>query len=436
MTKETLKKTVLSYPFFEMRENQLYVKDEKFGERPVIYLTLGGSYAYGTNVEDSDIDVRGIALRNSEEILLGKDFGEFIDEETDTVIYSFDKMIQLLSKCNPNTIEILGTREEDILYINDIGKKLLKNKNIFLSKVCICSFAGYANAQFHRLKNRSVRGVNSSEREEHILKSINNASTTLKERYQKMGDGIHLYIDDAVNPDMEKEIFMDVNMKHYPLRDYKDYWSEMNSIVKSYKKIGKRNNSAYNRGKITKHCMHLIRLYYMLFDILEKEEINTYRKERELLLKVREGLFFDGEIPKDELYEYINKLEKRLEYLKEYTNLPEKPDWDSINHLIQEINREIIFKDTRADDNPEFIYPGLEIPEGLSVQDVYFVLEKLADKGILTSVLEVHCPHCNQWTGIRYQSFLEIPEKTVCPKCGEEISDEIFENSYIVYKKN
>lgn len=28
MTRETLKKTVLSYPFFEMREEQLYVKGQ------------------------------------------------------------------------------------------------------------------------------------------------------------------------------------------------------------------------------------------------------------------------------------------------------------------------------------------------------------------------------------------------------------------------
>ena len=36
----------------------------------IIFLTLGGSHAYGTNVETSDVDVRGCAL-NSRSDLLG-----------------------------------------------------------------------------------------------------------------------------------------------------------------------------------------------------------------------------------------------------------------------------------------------------------------------------------------------------------------------------
>ena len=175
---KNIKEIVLSYPFFVEKKDGLYIKSEKFGERKIIFLTLGGSYAYGTNTEDSDIDVRGIALRAKEEILLGRDFEQFIDTETDTVIYSFDKMVSLLSNCNPNTIEILGVRREDILYIDETGELILKNKNIFLSQKAIQSFAGYANAQLHRLSNRSVRGISEEEREEHILKSIQNASLT------------------------------------------------------------------------------------------------------------------------------------------------------------------------------------------------------------------------------------------------------------------
>ena len=41
---------------------------------------------------------------------------------------------------------------------------------------------------------------------------------------------------------MKKEIFVDVNLKHYPLRDYKNIWAEMNNIVKDYDRAGKRNN--------------------------------------------------------------------------------------------------------------------------------------------------------------------------------------------------
>ena len=71
---------------------------------------------------------------------------------------------------------------------------------------------------------------------------------------------------------------MDVNLHHYPLRDYKGMWSEMQSIVKAYSKIGKRNEKAIEHNKLGKHMMHLIRLYMMCLDILEKEEIvNTLK---------------------------------------------------------------------------------------------------------------------------------------------------------------
>lgn len=48
-------------------------------------------------------------------------------------------------------------------------------------------------------------------------------------------------MDRAENPELESEIFVDASVKHYPLRDYRNIWSEMNNIVKEYDKLGKRN---------------------------------------------------------------------------------------------------------------------------------------------------------------------------------------------------
>lgn len=43
-------------------------KDKNLGKN-VIILTLGGSHAYGTNNEHSDLDIRGCALNNKNNIL-------------------------------------------------------------------------------------------------------------------------------------------------------------------------------------------------------------------------------------------------------------------------------------------------------------------------------------------------------------------------------
>ena len=93
---------------------------------------------------------------------------------------------------------------------------------------------------------------------------------------------------------MEAEIYMDLSLKHYPLRDYRSMWNEMNSIVRDYDKLGKRNKHAIEHAKLSKHMMHLVRLYLMAFDILEKGEIHTYRKQDlPFLMEIRNGKFLD-----------------------------------------------------------------------------------------------------------------------------------------------
>lgn len=61
-----------------------------------------------------------------------------------------------------------------------------------------------------------------------------------QKRYEPFeNDAIHIYTDKAVNPDFEKEIFVNTNLTHYPLRDYKNIWNEINNIVRNYDKLGK-----------------------------------------------------------------------------------------------------------------------------------------------------------------------------------------------------
>ena len=90
-----------------------------------------------------------------------------------------------------------------------------------------------------------------------------------------------------------------------------------------------------------KHAMHLCRLYLMLFDILEKEEINTYREnDIEFLLNIRNGKYRSyDDTYKPEFFWMIDKYENRIDYDKEHTNLPEKPDYKKINELLFEINK-------------------------------------------------------------------------------------------------
>lgn len=312
----------------------------------IILLGLGGSYAYGTNIQSSDLDIRGCALNKKEEILTNQNFEQFINKTTDTTIYSFNKLIKLLSNTNPNTIELLGLKKEHYLYISPIGQELLDNRKLFLSKVAVHSFGGYANSQLRRLNNKAMRTTSQIEKEQYILNSINNAMYDLKNRYFPIEDenGINLYIDKSVQEDYDSEIFMDVNLKHYPLRDYKSIWSEMNAIVKSYSKIGRRNSKAIEHNKLGKHMMHLVRLYLMCIDILEKEEIITYREsELDFLMDIRNGKYLDkNNQPISEFFDIIDNFEMRMEYAKQHTNLPDKPNYKKINEFVISVNERIV----------------------------------------------------------------------------------------------
>ena len=287
---EKIKKLLKSKHYDFLRVN------EHLGSN-IILLGLGGSHAYGTDTENSDLDIRGCALNKREEILIPiHNFDQVTEETTDTTIYSFNKLITLLSNCNPNTIELIGLKPEHYLYIHPIGQELLDNAEMFLSKKAIYSFGGYATSQLRRLDNKSARKLGQEERMQHVLNSIMNAFYTFPEKYFNFPeDAIKLYVDKGIQEDYETEVFMDIQLKHYPLNDYQGMWAEMKNIVRDYSKIGKRNKHAIEHNKLGKHMCHLVRLYLMCFDILEKGKIITYREDdHELLMALRNGEYLDA----------------------------------------------------------------------------------------------------------------------------------------------
>ena len=308
----------------------------------IVLLGLGGSHAYGTNNENSDVDLRGVAVNSPRNIYLGRDFEQVVETETDTTVYSFDKIVNLLCSCNPNVIEILGLEPWQYAYVGKVGRLLIDNKTMFLSKVAAQTFGGYANAQLRRLDNKSARLLSQTQQEQHILKSIEFASVDYKRRYfHHPDDAIKLYVDKTDREGFDSEIFADIDLNHYPLRDFRDCMSEMHNVIKGYAKIGRRNAKAIEHNKLTKHMMHLIRLYLMAFDILEKGEIITYReKDHDFLMSLRDGAYLDADRqPTPEFFELVDEYEKRLEYDKNNAALPDRVNKNDIEDLVYTVNK-------------------------------------------------------------------------------------------------
>lgn len=313
----------------------------------VVLLAYGGSYAYGTNVEGSDVDIRGCALNSKSDLIGFSSFEQFVDNKTDTVIYSFNKIVSLLLNCNPNVIEILGCKPEHYFVLTDIGKLLLDNKKLFLSQKAAASFGGYANQQLRRLQNALARDLYpQAEKENHICGSCVSAMRSFGDKYADIPEGaIKLSVDKSNKKDLNSEIFADVHLTHYPLRDLKGIVSDFSCIIKDYENLNARNKKK-DAAHINKHAMHLVRLYLMCLDILEREEIVTYReKDKDFLLNIRKGAYMqeDGTFM-PEFFEIINDLETRLKYAKKNTSLPPSPDMKKIEEMVMVVNEEVIGK--------------------------------------------------------------------------------------------
>ena len=98
----------LEMPDYEF-PHKLFAKNEHLTGN-VALLCLGGSLSYGSNLPEklNDIDLRGVFMETPHEIIGSKPNPQkVVDTETDTVMYSFNRIVELLLENNPNTI-LLG----------------------------------------------------------------------------------------------------------------------------------------------------------------------------------------------------------------------------------------------------------------------------------------------------------------------------------------
>lgn len=330
-------KEIIKLPEYSFLTDVDYLGDN------ILFVTFGGSHSYGTNVEGSDVDIRGLALNKKSELLSisGTSTEQYVSKQTDTTIYLLNKFVKLCLNCNPNVIEMLGCKPEHYIFYNEIGKQLVDNRKMFLSQRAVYSFGGYANQQLNRLQNALARDrLPQAEKEEHIKRSMESAVRSFNDRYPAFSnDSLELFISDSKKEEFNKELYANLNFSNIPVRELDGILNELLAVVRTYDKLTGRNKKKDDMH-MDKHAMHLVRLYLMCFDILEKEDIITYREEdKGFLLSVRKGLFRneDGTYRK-EFFELIDDYDKRLKYDMANTSLPKQPDIDRIDEFVKEIN--------------------------------------------------------------------------------------------------
>lgn len=319
--------------------------------RNLMFLVAGGSYAYGTQREGidpetgefrSDIDVRGASLMLPSDLIGRTNFENYVDNQTDTTIYGFNKFIQLAQDGNPNVLEILGVRPEDRFYVSLVGQEVFDNVDMFLSKHIAVKVNGFATSQLRRIQSATARSGDSKTQGEYMLDACNRAIQQFNERYPTLVEDSDMVLSLA-NVDGEYKIVCTGNFWEVPLAEMKGAYDDLMHIFKSFHKLT-GDNSKPTDEKLNKHAYHLVRLLTMGKEILEEGVIRTYReKEHDILMEMRDGKYMvDGKFTK-EFYNYIDYLEAEFELARQRSELPNRPNSKRIDKFVESVNRRVIY---------------------------------------------------------------------------------------------
>ena len=289
----------------------------------IAYLVVSGSHGYGTNNEGSDIDLRGFLVEDKKYLLGCDSFEQFEDVASDTVIYGMKKFFNLCRAANPNTLELLGADEGNIIMMSEAGRRVRENVDVFLSKRIIGSFGNYATAQLRRLSNALCHDrFDAGQQEKHLRDTLASDIEHFNRTYSAFDkNAIRLYIEGG-------EILADINLKGYPVRDFVGIYSEMRETIKTYEKLNHRNRKK-DDAHLCKHAMHLIRLLITGTDILEGRGIITKREsEHGFLMDIRNGKYTYPEI-----FTLAEEYRAKFEETAKITKLPDEPDAKRIEEL-------------------------------------------------------------------------------------------------------
>lgn len=295
-------------------------------EKHTVLKVIHGSFCYGTNIEGSDIDYRGVAIAPLDYYLGLKHFEQKIvnTEEEDETIFEIGKFLNLCSKGNPNTLEILFVGDSDIKFCDKIGEQLLENRQIFLTKKLKNTLSGYAHSQFHRIKTHRRYVLNppskKPERADFGLSEVSKVSQSEHGAFDvliKQGEQFSSNIMELLS--LEKKYFS-------AKREWDQYQNWINT------RNPKRFEMEKKFGYDGKHALHLVRLMKMGKEVLEGKGFIVKRPDAEELLSIRKGAW-----TYEQLEEWFNKTDLELEEIYKKSNLPEKVDFNKLNNFCMDM---------------------------------------------------------------------------------------------------
>ncbi len=160
----------------EIFAKEKFKEDEQWIVKNLLLETQMGSYAYGCQTENSDVDLVGIVM-DRHQCLFPQQYGfilgfdniptfnnvEYKGESNRIILdnrktcegvwHSLTNFFSLVENGSPSLTEVLFARRNMVLYGHKIGFMLRDNRKMFLSMKMFHSFKGYAFMQLKRIRN-------------------------------------------------------------------------------------------------------------------------------------------------------------------------------------------------------------------------------------------------------------------------------------------
>jgi predicted nucleotidyltransferase len=288
----------------------------------------------------------------------------------------------LAADCNPNIIELLFIRSEDVLVTSVAGDLLRHHRTAFLSQKAAKTFVGYSTAQLHRIKQHKAYLMNPPDhkpaRQEYglaelsrvnpdqlnacrafVRRNMNTMAPWLLEADNQhreafwegvvnllaIRDGTPEFNNNVDNwHEIEEQFAEDIAAKMSFDTDFMEHlrlekrFSQAKSEYDKYLEWQKNRNperAALEQewGFDLKHGLHLIRLLRMGHQVLTTGTMDVYRPDRQELLDIRHGKW-----PYEKLVEESTRLTDEIYTLirEDKTCLPKLPNMQILENLNQE----------------------------------------------------------------------------------------------------
>ncbi|MBO9731076.1 MAG: nucleotidyltransferase domain-containing protein [Chitinophaga sp.] len=321
---------------------------------------ISGSRAYNLQLPTSDRDIKGIFILPQQELYGMTYTPQVSNQSNDEVYFEIKRFLELLEKNNPNILELLSTGTDNQLYRHPL-MDLIKPAD-FLSRLCLETFAGYANTQMKKAKglNKKINQSYPAERKsvfEFCYVIVGGQSVLLQEWLNENGlqsedcglARIHHFRDvyalyhtsqfdtgvtfrgvfpgadandvqlSAIPMGPDPVAIMQFNKDGYTVycKDFAAYhqWEALRNQERY------RHNKELGADYDSKHMMHTFRLLTMAEEIAQYKEVRVFRHDRDFLLRIR-----NGEFTYDALVEMATQKLDHMQQLYAASDLPDHPD--------------------------------------------------------------------------------------------------------------